>query len=347
MDENLLEAYFEGRLNSTEKARIIAWAEASEENSQLFIEAKTDWTLRNFPNESANADDFFRFSKHTTKFVESLPIKREKKSFAPIYRIAAIIAVPLLFAAIFQIVRLSNELKTHEEYLTIAKTTTIPEQQIDAIQEHIVNTGVKGRVTLPDGSEVWLNNKSLLRSPSRFDSETRVVELDGEAFFRVKGSEDWPFYIHTQRGVSVRVTGTEFNISSYANDPFVRVTLLEGSLTVIDHASERIFEMQPMQELVLQDNKAENVVKGVALNVHEDISWKEGFLWFNNTPFDAVIRRMERWYGITITVDDPHILNFRFTAKFEGKSLAQVLEIFKISSNIRHRIVGSQVSLYL
>jgi len=81
--------------------------------------------------------------------------------------------------------------------------------------------------------------------------------------------------------------------------------------------------------------------------VQEDISWKDGFLMFNNTPFDAVLRRMERWYGINITVEDPEILNFRFTAKFEGKSLAQVLEIFKISSNIQHRINGNQVSLFL
>jgi len=346
MDTNLLNAFFEGNVDVAERSRIVTWASASEKNSRLFIEAKTAWVLRNFPNERADADDFLRFSKHTTKIVDSLPIKHEKKSFANLYRIAAMIAVPLLFAAVFQIVRLSSELKTQEEYLIAARTNITPSQQISSTQEHIVNTGVQGRVTLPDGSEVWLNSSSLLRSPSRFDSDSRVVELEGEAFFKINGSEDWPFYIHTQRGVSVRVTGTEFNISSYANDPFVKVTLIEGNLTVIDHASERIFELQPMQELILQDDDG-NVVQGVALNVQEDISWKDGFLMFNNTPFDAVLRRMERWYGINITVEDPEILNFRFTAKFEGKSLAQVLEIFKISSNIQHRINGNQVSLFL
>jgi len=346
MDKKLLEAYFEGKVNATEKSQILLWAEASEENTQRFIEAKTNWALQHFPNEPADADDFFRFSKHTTKIVESLPLKREKRSFAKIYRIAAMIAVPLLFGAIFHIVQLSQELRAQERYSTIAETTTFREQT-DAIQKHIVNTGVKGKVILPDGSEVWLNNKSLLRSPTRFDSDSRVVELEGEAFFKINGSEDWPFYIHTQRGVSVRVTGTEFNLSSYANDPFVRVTLIEGNLTVIDHTSERIFEMEPMQQLILKDHKAEDVVQGMALNVQEDISWKEGFLLFNSTPFDAVIRRMERWYGVTITVDDPYILNFRITARFEGESLAQVLEIFKISSNIRHRITGNQISLFL
>jgi len=347
MDKNLLQAYFEGKVSTTEKSRINAWAEASEENTQLFIEAKTDWTLRHFPNEPADADDFLRFSKHTNKFVESLLIKQEKNSLSKIYRVAAIIAIPLLFAAIFHIIRLSHELRTHDAHLIAAETTIIPRQQIDAVQEHIVNTGVQGRVILPDGSEVWLNNKSLLRSPSRFDSEKRVVELEGEAFFKINGSEDWPFYIHTQRGVSVRVTGTEFNISSYANDPFVKVTLIEGNLTVIDHASSQVFEMQPMQQIILQDYSSEHLVQGATVNVKQNISWRDGFLVFSNTPFDAVVRRLERWYGVTIILEDPSILDFRITAKFESESLAQVLEIFKISSNIRHRISDNQVSLFL
>jgi len=346
MDRNLLDTFFEGKVDATEKSRIVDWASASKENSQLFIEAKADWTLRNFPNERASADDFLRFSKHTTKIVDSLPIKRKKKSFANLYRIAAMIAVPLLFAAVFQIVRLSQELRTHDNYLAIAETPIAPEQR-DAVQEHIVNAGVKGRVVLPDGSEVWLNSKSLLRSPSRFDSDSRIVELEGEAFFRINSSEDWPFYIHTQRGVSVRVTGTEFSISSYANDPFVRVTLIEGSLTVIDHASERVFDMQPMQELVLQNNIIEEFTHEKVLNAQENIVWKDGFLLFANTPFDAVVRRMERWYGVTITVENPEILDFLFTATFESESLSQVLEILKLSSNIQHRIVGNQVSLFL
>jgi ferric-dicitrate binding protein FerR (iron transport regulator) len=263
-----------------------------------------------------------------------------------IYRIAAAIAIPLLFASVFYQIRLSQQLKEHEKNLQVTEFVRILPEQSQTTLEYIVNKGVKGRVLLPDGSEVWLNSHSVLRCPNLFDSVNRIVELEGEGYFKIKATADWPFYVHTQKGVSVKVTGTEFNLSAYANDPFTKLTLLEGSLILIDHATQQSISLRPMEELIIQDKQFAQTTSNPAEKVQEDIAWKEGFLVFNNTPIDAVIRRMERWYGVTINVQDPQILNYRMTAEFESESLIQVLEILKISSNIRYRVTGTQVTLY-
>ncbi len=46
--------------------------------------------------------------------------------------------------------------------------------------------GRQFRITLPDGTEVWLNAASSIRFPVEFNSTERKVEVTGEAFFHVK-----------------------------------------------------------------------------------------------------------------------------------------------------------------
>src|SRR5690606_37792313 len=41
------------------------------------------------------------------------------------------------------------------------------------------------QIVLSDGTKVWLNAASKLTYPSRFNSQERTVELEGEAYFSV------------------------------------------------------------------------------------------------------------------------------------------------------------------
>ncbi|MFX8949795.1 FecR family protein, partial [Acinetobacter baumannii] len=52
---------------------------------------------------------------------------------------------------------------------------------------HTLSTPVGGQfqITLPDGTKVWLNAATTLKYPSRFTSNERKVEIDGEAYFEV------------------------------------------------------------------------------------------------------------------------------------------------------------------
>ena len=348
MDKKLLERYFKGEADKKLKAKVIAWASASEENGRQFIEAKTDWSLQHFPNEPANADDHLHFANHVERLANTLnpqPSHNPKKrNIGWGVRIAAIITIPILLTLSIQSLRLSTKIKEYENGMHIAR---LRPEQTQTMLDYIVNPGVKGKVLLPDSSEVWLNSHSVLRCPNRFDSINRMVELNGEGYFKIKGNPDWPFFIHTQKGVSVKVVGTEFNLSSYSNDPFLKVTLIKGEVMLIDHASLQTVMLQPMEEVVLKNNIFKQVTKSAAKSVVEDTSWKEGFLLFDNTPMDVVIRKMERWYGVTVSINNARIAHFRITAEFDNESLTQVLEILKISSDIKYKVDGTHVSLEL
>ena len=84
---------------------------------------------------------------------------------------------------------------------------------------------------LADGTKVWLNSETVLRYPVQFIGNERKVELTGEAFFEVARNEKIPFVVESGEQ-TVKVLGTEFNISSYKENPLIYTTLVKGSVEV-------------------------------------------------------------------------------------------------------------------
>jgi ferric-dicitrate binding protein FerR (iron transport regulator) len=78
---------------------------------------------------------------------------------------------------------------------------------------------------------VWLNADTRLRYPNKFIGQTRVVELDGEAYFEVEKMRDKPFVVVTNKE-KVEVLGTHFNVYSFPGEQESKVSLLEGKVKV-------------------------------------------------------------------------------------------------------------------
>ena len=52
---------------------------------------------------------------------------------------------------------------------------------------------------LPDGTHIWLNAGSVLRDYGDLTGRRRVVELDGEGFFKVRHDADRPFILQMEK----------------------------------------------------------------------------------------------------------------------------------------------------
>ena len=81
-----------------------------------------------------------------------------------------------------------------------------------------------------------MNADSKLRFPTKFGKGERVVELEGEAYFQVVHHEDAPFIVKTSQ-MAIKVLGTEFNVSAYAEDSIIRTTLVRGSVKISSEVS--------------------------------------------------------------------------------------------------------------
>src|SRR5690606_25243318 len=95
----------------------------------------------------------------------------------------------------------------------------------------LVPKGKQYTLALHDGTKVYLNAASKLTYPVVFSSERRKVKLEGEAYFDVQKATSWPFEVLTD-GQRIEVVGTQFNVSAYSDDRFVKTTLLNGSVKV-------------------------------------------------------------------------------------------------------------------
>lgn len=150
------------------------------------------------------------------------------------------------------------------------------------------------RLTLPDGTQVWLNAATVLHYPTAFTGNERKVELTGEAYFEVAQNANQPFRVMIGDTAAVEVLGTSFNINSYADEPVVRTTLLEGSVRM--KKSQEAVLLQPGQQAVMQHNIS--VSKNV--DVAGVVAWKSGKFNFDGVSLEEFMRQLARWYNIEV-----------------------------------------------
>lgn len=196
--------------------------------------------------------------------------------------------------------------------------------------------GGEYKLTLSDGTKIWLNANSTLKYPTSFTAATRQVQMTGEIYFEVAHDKKKPF--HVQIGdMDVEVLGTHFNIQAYEDEKEIRTTLVEGAVKV--KSSEQSALLKPGQQIVY--NAANNHLTNPAkVNLEEVTAWKEGYFLFNQSSLQDVLQQIMRWYDIEIKYLG-EIPNRKFSGGMSRHSnLSDVLKILK-ESGIQFKLKGN------
>lgn len=218
----------------------------------------------------------------------------------------------------------------HVETTATAQTVSIHKKRVE------VPAGETRSLTLPDGTEVWLNAKSTLVYPESFGKKVRRVALYGEAYFKVKRDQRHPFVIHT-RNVDTRVLGTEFNVRSYdAND--THVTLVKGLVEVSTKYNKVNIERN--QDASLDGGKL--VVADV--NPKDYTSWREGVMYFDNASLRTILQQLGAWYDMNIVCNDSRLLDHHFHFIFsKDDSVEEAVNLLNSSSNLEIKVDGNTI----
>ncbi|RYE48365.1 MAG: DUF4974 domain-containing protein, partial [Sphingobacteriales bacterium] len=164
------------------------------------------------------------------------------------------------------------------------------------------------QVKLPDGSNVWLNSASSISYPVSLNEKgVRRVKLSGEAYFEIAKDVNHPFVVESS-GQIVEVLGTHFNINGYMDELATATTLLEGSVKIIPsvgmnqnglNSLEAERTLAPGQQAL--NNNRGLIIKKV--NTENVIDWKDGEFNLQGVEFDALMRKISRWYDVEVVYD--------------------------------------------
>jgi ferric-dicitrate binding protein FerR (iron transport regulator) len=331
-----------------ESARIMAelysYWQSPAEKDQDFLEATY---LLHIDRLKKAGHDLNQGEETTTILFEPAPYRKRQ------YLKYTLLALPFLIAGIFYFSRSQS-------------TKPLP---VAALVKNEVQTrkGSKSQMTLPDGSQVWLNSDTKLTYETDFNGSNREVNLEGEAYFDVVKNADKPFIIHTRK-MDIRVIGTAFNVRAYNSEEKAEATLLRGSIEVIlkDRKNQKIL-LKPNEKISISTPSEPTNLKSAdpsmiartaipqveireieiipELNTAEDVAWKENRLYFKDQSMEQISVMLERWFGKKVVVLDESLKTARFTGNFENESLEEVLTAMQLSSPFSFHVTGNTIEL--
>lgn len=216
----------------------------------------------------------------------------------------------------------------------------LADTKTDVFLEVSTPKGGQYQVTLADGSRVWLNAGSTLRYPSRFQTDKRIVYLEGEAYFEVNeetlkanhpyaAMQKKPFIVITKEQ-EAQVLGTKFNINSF--DKQVKTTLASGRLHVSNNTGGAV-TLWPQEQAI----SSANGISKRKVNLESELAWRYDKFSFDNKQFAVVMDELARWYDLHIVY-----ANRIPTVELAGdahrnQNLSLVLRILD-ASNVNYRL---------
>ncbi|WP_343328419.1 FecR family protein [Polaribacter staleyi] len=224
-------------------------------------------------------------------------------------------------------------------------STTISKKLI--FNELKVPYGKTFSLVLSDGTEVHLNAGTVLKYPVQFLKEqNRQVYLTGEAFFKVTKDKEHPFVVESN-DLNIRVLGTSFNVSSYAENKDIFTVLVEGAVRL--YGKDELYTEEKSKLLMpgrkARWNKKDQKITIKKVNTSIYTSWIDGTLVIENLKFKQIIKRLERHYNIKIINNNKELSNQAFTATFRVENIQEVLESFKTNFSFKYKIEGDTITI--
>ncbi len=338
--------YLVGELSDEEKLQIENKLAQNPEYKAKFEELKETWGETGFASEVSKIDiahewSVFKSLQNSMEFSQ-VNFRSRKVRLIMRYAAAAVVLVATSLGSFLYFKKpagvQSPKVEQVAYYVPEPKAAKIIEKVIETNTRKVkinIPKGERRRITLPDGTKVWLNSRSVLSYESSFNQQNRDVILEGEAYFEVAHNPTKPFHVKA-KGIIIEVLGTVFNVSAYPEDEEVETALISGKISMMDTLSEKLIILQP-KEAVLVDFKLKSTIKS---EFRTDIysAWKDGELVFSGESPQKVFERLERTFNKTFRFNPEIFEDKKLTAHFqEGETLERILEVTSKALNINIR----------
>lgn len=167
--------------------------------------------------------------------------------------------------------------------------------------------GQRTSVTLSDGTVVELNSNSRIEYPAIFHKGDRRVRLEGEAMFDVAPDQEHPFIVETF-AYDVKVLGTKFDVIADSKEKEFSTALLNGEVSIQDKSAKPLVTLRPNMMASMHEGR----LLCSRLSDTDAYLWTDGVISAVGIPFDKLMRRFERCYGVNIDIASATLPEVRY-----------------------------------
>lgn len=310
--------YLSGEMNEEQAGQFKDFCERSELLSEELNKLQNIWNTTTEKGERGNIS----IERALSKVKRKAHILAKRSFMFYLQKVAAVLFIPLLLASL------------------IFYYTSVPSKDQKSIYNEMDNAyGTISKITLPDGTKVWLNSGSHFKYPAFFTGKNRKVYLSGEAYFEVAKNKKKPFIVNVS-DIDVVATGTVFSVMAYAEEQTIEATLKSGKIFLSKESGKSnklkpIAFVKPNHKAILDKEKKTININNA--NCDKVFAWKNGKLIFVDDPMDIVVKKLNRWYNTDIVLIDKEVKNYRYTATFTDETLLQVMELLKRSAPVTYK----------
>ncbi|OQP60764.1 hypothetical protein A4R26_19340 [Niastella populi] len=320
--DDLLVKHLTGEATEEELLQVEQWLASDAANRHYFEHFRLIWEESVQLAGTTQVDEHLawqRFQNRVQQRSFEHPKPRVWSMNSPMTR-AAVIAGLVIGIAIFTYVLFHNNPGTVVRMATIQATNMVKAD------------------SLPDGSVVTLNKYSQVSFPEKFSSGKRVLQLNGEAFFKVVPNKQKPFEVHTGN-VTITVVGTSFNVRSRGDTTEVIVEtgivkVATGKHTVMLKAGQKA--ITGLSEDILQKQSNTDQLYNY---------YRSKKFVCDSTPLWKLIDKLNEAYDVQIVIENEAVRNEPYTVVFDNQPLDKILNI--ISSTFNTSVIKEKGKIIL
>jgi len=318
--------YLEGKTTGSESEKVRSWLRDSRNETCSRKILAEIWTNSRI-NFRGDKPDFGTLLKRISFRLAQQQAFRDhplKVVFRMYSKAAAILLLPLLILTAYVYFNSSSDLMASKE-VSMCEIHTKP--------------GTRTKIELPDGTMVWLNDKTTIKYPEYFKGNDRQVFVDGEAYFEVVSNSQKPFVVDNPIMKTI-VSGTHFNIYAYSEDHFFEATLLEGKVHLEGQAGK--IDLTPGQRI--QYDATNGTVHQDIINPKNSVDWINGKLIIHNEKLESAVKKLSRWYDIEISISDSSIALYELTCTLENEKIGQCMSLISQALPVQYILKEEKVN---
>lgn len=320
--EKLAFQYFSGTISLDKEKQLLDFIEQSPSNLKQFREWEELW------KEAAQNNDEINQVWETFK-ANKLPNSKSKvyqRRFQLVTRMAKIAAL-LLFAVL--------------STLFVQSLMTSSDQSTAVLVE--APYGEKSKITLADGSIVWLNSGSTLSCVNDNIADKQIVSLSGEGYFEITKNKDRKFVVRTKY-YDIEVVGTKFNVTAYDDDRYVTTSLMEGEVNVVCDNSKTV--LLPGQYISFDTNTGSLQKPNIVLQAPNN--WIYNAIIYDDITLKELVVKLSRQYNVNIMIQSDELENKKINIALRNdESISDVMKAIEkiLNVSIQNTGINYQINL--